>query len=387
MNKRILCVDDDLNILRGFKRTLRGKFNISTSSSGPEALALMQESEPFAVVVSDMRMPEMNGVQFLTRVKEISPDSVRVMLTGNSDQQTATDAVNEGAIFRFLTKPCPPELFAQTLNSALEQYGLITAERELLQGTLNRSLQVLVDILALVNSTAFTRSTRVKRMAGDMANGLGISNVWEIEIAAMLSQIGCVTVPEHILLKVLNGDEVNDEELNLYQKHPQVASELISKIPRLERIAGMISNQNRRFKDDPESQLLLTDVAAENLGARILKIVLDFNKLLESNELPDVAFKELNNRNSWYDPEVLNALKKLIEERSDEFTSKEVHVSELKAGMILEQSLLSSNDTLLLSEGQEITHSLIMKLVNFSEANVIPEIVNVRVPVNGHLQS
>lgn len=387
MNKRILCVDDDLNILRGFKRTLRGKFNISTSSSGPEALALMQESEPFAVVVSDMRMPEMNGVQFLTRVKEISPDSVRVMLTGNSDQQTATDAVNEGAIFRFLTKPCPPELFAQTLNSALEQYGLITAERELLQGTLNRSLQVLVDILALVNSTAFTRSTRVKRMAGDMANGLGIANVWEIEIAAMLSQIGCVTVPEHILLKVSNGDEVNDEELNLYQKHPQVASELISKIPRLERIAGMISNQNRRFKHDPESQLLSSDVAAENLGARILKIVLDFDKLLESNELPDVAFKELSNRNGWYDPEVLNALKKLIEERSDEFTSKEVHVSELKAGMILEQSLLSSNDTLLLSEGQEITHSLIMKLVNFSEANVIPEIVNVRVPVNGHLQS
>ena len=135
MTKKILLVDDDPNILQGYQRQLRKRFELDTVLSGREGLEAVASDGPFAVIVSDMRMPGMDGVQFLTQVRETASDTVRMMLTGNSDQQTAMDAVNEGHIFRFLTKPCNTDTFAKALEAALEQYRLITAERELLPGT------------------------------------------------------------------------------------------------------------------------------------------------------------------------------------------------------------------------------------------------------------
>ncbi|MFH1417727.1 MAG: response regulator, partial [Planctomycetota bacterium] len=136
MSKKILCVDDDPNILNAYRRGLRRLFEIETAEGGAEGLEAIASQGPFAVVVSDMRMPGMDGIQFLTAVKKRAPESVRIMLTGNADQQTAMDAVNEGSIFRFLTKPCPPEHLAKALTAGIEQYRLITAEKELLGKTL-----------------------------------------------------------------------------------------------------------------------------------------------------------------------------------------------------------------------------------------------------------
>src|SRR5689334_22713738 len=127
MSIKILCVDDDPNILQGYKRAFRRDFEIHIAEGGIEGLAMIENEGPFAVVVSDMRMPVMDGIQFLIRVRELAPQSVRMMLTGNADQQTAIDAVNQGNIFRFMTKPCPPDVMATMLNAGIEQYRLITA--------------------------------------------------------------------------------------------------------------------------------------------------------------------------------------------------------------------------------------------------------------------
>jgi len=143
MNNRVLLVDDDPNILEGYKRSLRKKFDVTTALEGHAALEVISRKDTFATIVSDMAMPSMNGIQFLSRVKEISPDSVRIMLTGNADLNIAISAINEGNIFRFLTKPCPEDLFIKTLEAGIEQYRLITAERELLEKTLNGSINVL----------------------------------------------------------------------------------------------------------------------------------------------------------------------------------------------------------------------------------------------------
>ena len=110
MKPRILLVDDDPLLLAGLKRQLRRHFRIETAPGGAEALALVQGEEPFMVVVSDYRMPGMNGNQFLAQVREISPDTIRIMLTGFADVGAAVDAINEGQIFRFLNKPCPSEV-------------------------------------------------------------------------------------------------------------------------------------------------------------------------------------------------------------------------------------------------------------------------------------
>src|SRR5450631_170470 len=149
--RRILCVDDEPNVLHAIERQFRKRFEI-TIALGPDlALREIAERGPFAVVVSDLRMPGMDGVQFLARVRQISPDTVRIMLTGEADFSAAIEAVNQGNIFQFLSKPCPAEMLGRALDAALEQHALIMAERELLERTLTGSVEVLSEILSLVN--------------------------------------------------------------------------------------------------------------------------------------------------------------------------------------------------------------------------------------------
>lgn len=382
MSKRILFVDDDVNILNGYKRALRKEFEITTAEGGEQGLLTIKNEEPFAVVVSDMQMPGMNGIDFLRRVREISPDSVRIMLTGNADQQTAMDAVNKGNIFRFLTKPCPPEEIAITLSAGIEQYYLLTAEKQILDQTLNSSLQVMIEILSFVNPTAFSRSSRVKRMARDIAVALNAQKPWEIEIAAMLSQIGCITVPEETLQKISNAEPLNEKELQLYHQHPQIGHDLIARIPRMETIAEIIANQNRRINDDAEAQIPTGEVKATTLGARILKVVLDFDKLLDTGNLPHQAFKVLSERIGWYDQTILNTLKEIIDKASEEFVNLEINVHKLKPGMLLNEPIYSTRNALLLSAGQDVTQPLILRLINFADTGMISETVHVSVPTS-----
>src|SRR5262245_51674395 len=132
MSERILFVDDEENLLAAVARQLRKEFDVETALGGELGLEAIDRNGPYAVVVSDMRMPGMDGIEFLRRVKDRMPDAVRMMLTGNSDLGTAMQAVNEGRIFRFMTKPCPPDMLAASLRSGLEQHRLITAERDIL---------------------------------------------------------------------------------------------------------------------------------------------------------------------------------------------------------------------------------------------------------------
>ena len=116
MDEKILFVDDEENVLAAFRRQFKKTFNLETASNSILGLEVLQTEGPFAVVIADFRMPEMDGIQFLSRVKEISPDTVRIMLTGHADLNTAIDAVNSGNIFRFLTKPCPVDILTNAIE-------------------------------------------------------------------------------------------------------------------------------------------------------------------------------------------------------------------------------------------------------------------------------
>lgn len=381
MTNKILFVDDEPNVLEGIQRTLRREYSVSIAEGGENGLSVLQAEGPFAVVVSDMRMPGMDGIQFLRRVRDYSPDTVKIMLTGNADQQTAMDAVNEGNIFRFLTKPCPPETLVKTLNAGLEQFRLATAEKYLLEQTLNQSLHVLVDILAIINPTAFGRSTRVKKLAREIADRLGVTNAWEVEIAAMLSQVGCVTVPEEILQKISNGAPLSNQETGLFHQHPQVGHDLIARIPRMENVAEIVASQNRRINDEILVVVEPEKIDEPTLGARILKVVLDYDKLIQAGNSSYLALKELSSRAGWYDPKIIEILQSVIEITAGEYVTIEASVSELKPGMILDKTLTSVRGSVLLSAGQEITMSLILRLKNLFETGIIGNKIQVNVPV------
>jgi CheY-like chemotaxis protein len=195
MNSKILFIDDDTNLLEAVERNLRLKFNLVTAASGEAGLAKMANEGPFSVVVADMQMPGMNGVQVLTEAQKRFPDTVRLMLTGNADQQTAVEAVNKGHVFQFLTKPCPTEMLTFALQTSLKQYRLITAERELLEKTLNGSVKLLTEVFSLIDPHSFGRGESLRSYMRAYVSSLTLANSWEFEIAAMLSQLGTVTVP------------------------------------------------------------------------------------------------------------------------------------------------------------------------------------------------
>lgn len=381
--EKILLVDDEPNVLQAYRRVLRRDFNIFTADSGKQGIDLIEREGEFAVIVSDMRMPEMNGIEFLTKTQELYPNSIRIMLTGDAGQQTAMDAVNEGKIFRFLTKPCSLEILSNTLFTCLKQFRLIKAEKQLLEETLTKSLQVLVDILALTNPTAFSRSTRVKRLAKNIANRLGLANTWEIEIAAMLSQIGCITVPENILKKINSCKQLSEAELRLYNQHPNVGYDLITRIPRMGDIAQIIAHQNVRFVDEKATKSCLENTVSNRLNTRVIKMVLDYDKLLEFGNTPLDAYNQLLEREGWYDPMLTSVLREFIDEKVEEYINIETDISHLKPGMIFDEPLFSSNGDLFIEKGQEITFSLILRLHNFVDAGIIKDKFQVRIPMYG----
>ncbi len=115
-----------------------------------------------------MRMPEVDGLHVLSSVRKSHPDTMRVMLTGNADQKTAIDAVNEGAIFRFLNKPCPAEVLGDTYRSRLQQHHVQAAERSLLTRTLTGTIALITEVLSVVNPTAYGRSNRLRQLANKL---------------------------------------------------------------------------------------------------------------------------------------------------------------------------------------------------------------------------
>lgn len=375
MTEKILLVDDEPNVLSAYSRTLRRQFSLATANSGAEALEVMASDGPFAVIVSDMRMPEMDGLQLLTAVKQKHQNTVRVMLTGNADQQTAIDAVNQGDVFRFLNKPCPPEAMADTLNLAIKQYQLINAEKELLESTLKGSIEALSEVLQLTNPEVFGRTTKIKNLMKSCAEALQLDNVWELETIAMLCQLGFVALPEDLVAKSSNISSLSREESNQFYQHSRLASDLIGKIPRMENIAESIRYQNNHFDGSGPTE---DNIKGENIpiGARLLKVILDFDNFERGGLEAELALAKLQTNASIYDPKILTAFAETLAVSSEK-QIKEVSVTVLDTSMALAQDIHTQSGMLLACKGQPVTDSLCERLSNFWRNGHISEKINV----------
>ena len=378
MKPRVLFVDDDPDILNGFKRQLHTRFDVDIALGGEEGLSAVGSRGPYAVIVADMGMPDMDGIQFLGQVKKSAPETVRIMLTGHSDAQTAIDAVNQGNIFRFLTKPCMHYVLVDILNAGVEQYHLVMAEKELLEKTLKGSLKVLTGVLSVVNPSAFGRASRVQRVVRDLVAVLEVEKPWQMEVGAMLSQVGCVTVPEEALTRLYHGGVLSSEETLMFQAHPKAGSDLISNIPRLEPVAEIIAYQEKHFNGSgtPED-----DTAGQQipLGARILKVALDFDTLVSADRSGAEAYSIMRARDGWYDPAVLEALTKIVDLESTQEISF-VNVEDLATGMVIADDIKTSSGTVLIPKGQEAIPPIQMRLLNYKRAHGIREPIKVYTP-------
>jgi response regulator RpfG family c-di-GMP phosphodiesterase len=373
-DNRVLCVDDEPNVLEGLRRTLRGQYRVTTAVGGAAGIEAIQRDGPFAVVISDLRMPEMDGVAFLSRVRQRSPDTVRVLLTGQADLDAAIAAVNEGHIFRFLSKPCAQPVLLQALDAAAEQHRLITAERVLLEQTLYGSIKALTDILALAVPSAFGRAVRAKAHLSALAERAGIQGQWQVEVAAMLSQIGCVTIPPEIAARIYGGHWLSAEEQAMAGRLPLVAEGLIGSIPRLETVRDILAYHRKHYDGSGEPY---DSVAGEAIpwGARALRLVLDFDELQARGFSNGLALDTLRGRAGWYDRTILETFAELPSIRDADVDVYELPLRALQPGMVFAEDVRTTTGVLFIARGQEVTSSLLERIQN------LPRIIEVVEPV------
>lgn len=384
MREKILFVDDEPAILHGYQRLLRNEFDTEIAVGARGALVALESSGPYAIVVSDMRMPEMDGVQFLAKVKSMSPDTVRIMLTGNADLETAMSAVNEGNIFRFLTKPCSKEAMGRTLTAGLMQFRLVTAEKDLLEKTLHGSVSVLTEVLSLVNPAAFGRALRLRRYMRHVVNSLAVANSWRFEVAAMMSQLGCVTLDPEVIETVNSGRPLSPEDRARYNAHPGVASDLLRNIPRLEPIAWMIAHQNEF--PSVEGDLASRETTDMRLGAELLQVTLQFDELISQGLSRTEATHQVARKHKDLDPRVFQALVEVEVER-EERKVHECSLEELAFGMIFEKEVRTAGGMLVVARGQEITPPLLLKLKSFCDKGTVAATFTVAVPGTANAKS
>jgi response regulator RpfG family c-di-GMP phosphodiesterase len=385
---RVLCVDDEPQVLDGLTLNLRRKFDVHVALGGTAGLQRC-ESDVYAVVISDMRMPGMNGAVFLSNVRQRWPDTVRMLLTGHAEIESAIAAVNEGQIFRFLAKPCPADKLIAAVEAAVEQHRLVTAEKVLLEQTLRGSIKALTDILSLQNPLAFGRATRAKAQVAALLSQMGIAERWQLEVAAMLSPIGTVTLPAETVEKLYDGRPLSQAEQAMVKRMPMVTEQLLANIPRLEPVREILALLDARFDGDqpppsagglPTASTTTVRKGADlPLGSRMLRLVLDYD-LLECQGLDrKVALDTLRGRRGQYDPDLVDALAVLLGAQ-DKQVVEELGLALIHPGMVLMDDVRSLSGGLLIARGHEVTASLIERIRNVSRNVGVKEPLRVLVP-------
>lgn len=361
MKDRVLFVDDEPNVLDGIRRQLRNRVDLETATSAAAGLELIRSRGPFAVVVSDMRMPEMDGARFLARVNEVAPESVRMVLTGQADLDSTIKAVNEGRIFRFLLKPCDSETLQDVLKAGIEQYRLVNAEKLLLEDTLNATVKVLCDLLGMINPTARRRAQQIQRYAESAAQALNLLPRWQYRLAAMMSQLGCIAMPADALARAYGGALLSDDERRLYESHPEVAGKLIGSIPRLEAVAAMVAGQMQVPARDL-AQGNASTWSADKIGAAILWAAVRFDRHISTGRIPEQAAQLVLQAAPGLPLAITEAMVNALSNESGLVMTRDVSLSELAVGMTIDADVMSERGTRLVPGGTEVNSTVLERL-------------------------
>ncbi|MEM9398614.1 MAG: HD domain-containing phosphohydrolase [Verrucomicrobiota bacterium] len=372
MNEKILYVDDDPKILAAYQRNFLDRYEFDTAMNGREALKIVSEQGPYAILVADLKMPEMGGLELLQHMQKLAPDTVRIMLTGNADQDTTIRSVNQGQVFQFLTKPCSNEMLANALDSGLEKYRLVMAEHELLEKTLKGSIRVLIDILSILQPEAFGRAQRLRDYVKTFAHVCHIEQSWIIEIAALLSSIGATAVPPDVMERYNLDNALTAAEKEMIRDIPSLGARLLKKIPRMDEVAEFILYQDKLYDGSgyPKDSL-----AGEQIpqGARILKLLKDV-MLQESTGVSRIkAVEILKGRPGWYDPALLEYLDEWTVFYLSEAPRQEIGLNELKPGTVILEDIKTEEGLTLVGAGYKISPIMLQRIRNFSQLTKVFE--------------
>jgi response regulator RpfG family c-di-GMP phosphodiesterase len=374
MKPRILFVDDEQRLLESVAVLLRRDYDVQMATSGQEALQKLGNIKDISVVVSDFRMPHMDGATFLHEVMLRAPTATRILLTGEAGITGAKDAVNKGQIFRFLTKPCPTDQLKEALEAGIEQHRLLNAERLVMQETLLECIAALMEVLAVTNPVAFGRAQRIKRLVADMAARLECGQFWQLEAAALLSQIGYFAESPELAEKVYYGRQLNDAERARAAAVPKNAQRLFEHVPRLEPVIQILAALD--WKDDALARL---GTGMIGLGARILCVALEFDLLTTQGIARAEILRRLRTREARFTTLVLDAFQITLEAHPEPQREIVVPLRDAKPGMRLRDEIRTSSGALLVPIGFEVSDKLLERLMQVAP-DVLDRQVRLAIP-------
>lgn len=418
----VLCVDDEPSILSALRRLFRARgLQVKVAESGPAGLALL-ESEAFDLVISDMRMPEMDGVVFLEQVRQRWPDTMRLLLTGYADIASIMGAINRGEIYRYIAKPWDDNDIILIVRGALQQrhmaieqqrlQALVQQQNEALKAfnaslelkveertaelkqanlALNNandrlknnfitSIKVFTSLIELRDSKLAGHSRRVADLARRIAQRLDINSrqVQETFVAGLLHEIGKVGFDD--LLMDTPIVMMNTRQLESYRKHSTRAAQMLLPLEELRGPADMIGSHLERFDGAGYPQQLVGQHIP--VGARILSAACDYDSLqiglLAQTQLSasDALAVIVRGSGRRYDPAVVQAMVAVLGEAAApagaRVAGKPVEMSvgilELKAGMVLSRDFITPSGLLMLTAGHVLDEAVIKKIINFEKS-------------------
>jgi response regulator RpfG family c-di-GMP phosphodiesterase len=427
ISARILCVDDEPNILSSLRRLFRAQgYQVLTAESGKEGLEII-ERENVDVVISDMRMPEMNGARFLEHVRERRPEALRLLLTGYADIQSILEAINRGEIYRYITKPWDDNDIALIVRHALERKALeeekkrlealtqlqneelkelnagleakveqrtaelkkahdsLIASNEKLKNNYLTSIKVFSNLIELRGDNLAGHSRRVADLARRIATRMGLDTreTQEIFIAGLLHNIGKIGFSDELLampVSLMNGDH-----LSLYRKYPIRGEQLLMPLDDLRPAARLVRSHQERFDGEGfPDRLSGFNIPA---GARILALASDYDNLqigtfAQRRLRPDEATALiLKGRGKRYDPAVVNVFEDIMNGRNivrETVPEEEVRVPNLRPGMVTSRDVLTRDGVLLLSADHALNERMIQQLLDFEASSHAPLTIYIR---------
>ena len=353
---------------------LRKDYEVHCANSGEEALRKLRELRKVCVIVSDMRMPGMDGATLLGQVMSLYPDTTRILLTGEPGRDTAVSAVNKGHVFQFLTKPCSPDQVRSAVEAGVIHHRVMTAEREILQETVIGCIRALIDVLALTSPVAFGRASRVKRLAMEFSASQGVPEFWQLEAATMLSQIGYLSLPAALLEKHYYGGDLTPDEESQIAAVPKVAIRLLDHIPRLEPVWQVLTALNAN-----DEQLSRLGDGTIGLAARTLGMVLEYDALISQGHAPSVSAQTLRHRASRFGVDLVEQFARHVGAGGSDRVLREMPLRAVQPGMTFMQDLRTRTDTLLVPSGFEVTATFMERIQNYG-AELLNEHVKVLAP-------
>jgi CheY-like chemotaxis protein len=351
-------------------------FEVKTAEGGAQALAMLAGPERFAVTISDMRMPGMDGATYLEQAAVHDPNMVRMLLTGQSDMQAAIRAINHGRIFRFLTKPCDADVLNSAVEDALEQHRLITAEKELLEKTVYGSIQVLTEMLSLVNPVAFSRGVRIKRLVQHVARVLKLPDAWQLELAVMISHLGYVGMPSELLQRAYTGEPISADEKALLGGAAQTAHHLMAKIPRIDAVLAIVE----RLGDPAPPLQGLQRAAKESRLPWAVHVILAAERadqLSYKHPSPRLIVEGL--KSEKFDSTVIESLGRAEFHSLSRRKTVQITARQLEPGMFLLEDAVSPVGVLMAKGGQEVTPTVALLLKRMADRNNLREPLSVSV--------